>query len=109
MDKMDRNWESFKNPFQNPFQNLYKIFIQFAVVIVDWYGRLTETERFLMRISCSVVYYLVIASLAYYLTRERGDYYAHQNLGRDTDIWPPFQYKLEWAIVVFFIFITISI
>ena len=105
MDKMDRTWESFKNPFQS----LSRICIRFVVPVVDLYGRVNGTGRFLMRISCSVVYYMVVASLAYYLTRETGNYYASDDLGNAMDIWPPFQYKLEWAIVVFLIFTTISI
>ena len=105
MDKIDRSWESFKNPFCNP----YRICIRFVVAVVDLYGRVNGTGRFLMRISCSVVYYLIVASLAYYLTRETGNYYASDDLGNAMDIWPPFQYKFVWAVVVFLIFTTISI
>ena len=104
MDKMDRNWELFQNRFKSPFQNGFQNCLILVRKVVDLYER-----RFLMRISGKVVYYLVVASLAYYFTRESGDYYAHQNLGIETDVFPPFQYKFVWAVVVFFIFITISI
>ena len=105
MDKIDRSWESF----QNPFQSLSRIFIRFVVPVVDWYEGVNGTGRFLIRNSGKFVYYLVVASLAYYLTRETGNYYARYDLGNAMDIWPPFGHKFVWAIVVFLIFITISI
>ena len=105
MDKMDRTWDSFKSPFCNP----YRICIRFVGGVVDLYERVNGTGRYLIRNSGSVVYYLVVASLAYYLTRETGNYYASADLGNAMDTWPPFQYRFIWAIVVFFIFITISI
>ena len=105
MDKMDRTWESFKNPFQG----LSRICIRFVVAVVDWYEGVNGTGRYLIRNSGSVVYYLIVASLAYYLTRETGNYYASADLGNAMDTWPPFQYRFIWAIVVFFIFTTISI
>lgn len=100
MDKIERTWESFKNPFQN----LSRICIRIVFAVVDLYGRVNGTGRYLMRTSCKVVYYLAVASLAYYLTRETGNYYARYDLGTAMDTWPPFQYRFIWAIVVFLIF-----
>ena len=97
MDEMDRTWELFKNRF---------LLICIGKVL-DLSGRVNETGRFLIKISCKVLYYLVVASLAYYLTRETGDYYAYTNMV-DTDILDiplPFNYKFHWAIIVFLIFL----
>ena len=73
---------------------------------MDLSERVNEKGRFLIRISCKVVYYLLIASFAYYLTRETGDYYAPSNMVNTEilDIDPPFNYKIHWAIIVFLIF-----
>ena len=94
MDEMDRTWELFKNSF-----------LRICIAkVIDLSGRVNEKGRFLIRISCKVVYYLVIASFAYYLTRETGDYYAPSNMVDHGDIIPPFNYKFHFAIVVFLIF-----
>ena len=94
MDEMDRTLEWFNNLF-------LRIFIR---KFLDLSGRVNEKGRFLIRISCKVVYYLVVASFAYYLTRETGDYYAPSNMVDHGDIIPPFNYKFHFAIVVFLIF-----
>ena len=94
MDEMDRTWEWFKNC-------LLRICIG---KVLDLSGRVTGKVRILIRISCKVLYYLVVASLAYYLTRETGDYYAPTNMV-DTEIDPPFNYKFHFAIIVFLIFL----
>ena len=96
MDEMDRTWELFKNRFR----------LICIGKVLDLSGRVNETGRFLIRISCKVVYYLVIAIVAYITTREGGDYYALYNMVNTEilDIDPPFNYKIHWAIIVFLIF-----
>ena len=98
MDEMDKTQEMFDNRFQNRF---LRICIR---KVMDLSGRVTERGRILIRISCKLLYYLIIASLAYYLTREGGDYYAPSNMV-DTEIDPPFNYKFHFAIIVFLIFL----
>ena len=96
---MDRTIEWFDNRYQNRF-------IQICLgKVLDLSGRVNETGIFLIKISCKVLYYLVVASLAYYLTRETGDYYAYTNMVDHGDIPPPFNYKFHWAIIVFLIFL----
>ena len=95
MDEMDRTWEWFKNSF-------LRICIG---KVIDLSGRVNEKGRFLIRISCKVLYYSVVASFAYTLTRETGDYYAEESMLLDTDIPLPFNYKFHWAIIVFLIFL----
>ena len=94
MDKMDRTWEWFKNRF-------LRICIG---KIIDFSGRVNEKLRIVLRISLKVVYYLVVAGLAYDLTRETGDYYGVDSM-IDTEIHPPFNYKFHFAIIVFLIFL----
>ena len=94
MDEMDRTWEWFQNRFLRICIGKF----------MDLSGRVNEKGRFLIRISCKVVYYLVVASFAYTLTRETGDYYAEDSM-IDTEIDPPFNYKFHFAIVVFLIFL----
>ena len=94
MDVMDRTWELFKNRF-------LRICIG---KIIDFSGRVNEKLRIVLRISLKVFYHLVIAALAYNLTRETGDYYAEESM-LDTEIDPPFNYKFHFAIIVFLIFL----
>ena len=98
MDEMDRTIEWFDNRYQNRF------FLICIGKVLDLSGRVNEMGRFLIRISCKVFYYLVVASFAYTLTRETGDYYAADSM-IDTEIDPPFNYKFHWAIIVFLIFL----
>ena len=97
MDEMDRTWEWFQN-----------LFLRICIgKVMDLSGRVNEKGRFLIRISCKVLYYLLIAIVAYITTREGGDFYAPSNMV-DTeilDIDPPFNYKIHWAIIVFLIFL----
>ena len=94
MDEMDRTWEWFQN----------RILGICIGKVIDLSQRVNEKVRFLIRISLKVVYYLVVACFAYYLTREGGDYYAPSNMV-DTEIDPPFNYKFHFAIIVFLIFL----
>ena len=92
MDKMDRTLEWFNNLF-------LRIFIR---KVLDLSGRVNEKGRFLIRISCKVLYYLVIATIAYITTRDQGDYFAESDLSNmETHVTPSFRYKLVWAFVVF--------
>ena len=98
MDEMDRTQQMFDNRFQNRFLRIC------IGKVIDLSGRVTGKVRILLRICCKVLYYLVVASFAYYLTRETGDYYAESNMV-DTEIDPPFEYKFHFAIIVFLIFL----
>ena len=92
MDNMDRTWKWFTNL-------LLRMFIQ---KVIDLSERVNGPVRFVIRISCKVVYYLVIATIAYITTRDQGDYYAESNL-LETHAETPFHYKFEWFILVFFV------
>ena len=94
MDKMDRTWEWFTN-------SSLRMCIQ---KVIDLSGRVNGKVIFMTRISCKVVYYLVIAIVAYITTRDQGDYYAESDLATmETHAEPPFHYKLVWAIIVFLV------
>ena len=94
MDNMDRTWRWFINPFFRMCNSKVKdlFFLMHA----------TGKVRMVMRISCKVVYYLVIAMVAYITTRDQGDYYPESDLSNmETHVTPSFRYKLVWAFVVF--------
>ena len=94
MDEMDRTWEWFNN-----------LFLRICIrKVLDLSERVTGKLRFVFRISLKVVYYLVIATVAYILTRETGDYYGVDSM-IDTEMDPPFEYKFHFAIIVFMIFL----
>ena len=95
MDKMDRTWKWFTNL-------LLRMCIQ---KVRDLSGRVKNGKvRFVIRISCKVVYYLVIAIIAYITTRDQGDYYAESDLSTmETHGETAFYYKIEWFIIVFFV------
>ena len=94
MDKMDRTWKWFTN-----------LLLRMCIRKVrDLSGRVNGKVRFVIRISCKVVYYLVIAIVAYITTRDQGDYYAESDLATmETHANLPFHYKFEWFIIVFFV------
>ena len=94
MDKMDRTWKWFTNL-------LLRMIIR---KVIDLSERVNGPVRFVIRISCKVVYYLVIATIAYITTRDQGDYYAESDLATiDTHAETPFNYKFVWFIIVFFV------
>ena len=131
MDNMDRTWRWFINllfrmcnrkvkdlfGFWNDVNETYPDSMgeyQLAAEIrgYNWYRHKDRKDEFLMyvngkirimiRISCKVVYYLVIAMVAYLTTRDQGDYYAESDLSNmETHVTPSFRYKLVWAFVVF--------
>ena len=94
MDNMDRTWKWFTNL-------LLRMLIR---KVIDLSERVNGKVRFVIRISCKVVYYLVIATIAYITTRDQGDYYAESDLSTmETHLKPTFHYKFEWFILVFFV------
>ena len=94
MDNMDRTWKWFTNLLLR--RSIRKV--------IDLSERVNEPVRFVIRISCKVVYYLVIAIVAYITTRDQGDYYAESDLSTmETHLKPAFHYKFEWFILVFFV------
>ena len=131
MDNMDRTWRWFINPFfrmcNSKVKDLFGFWndvnetnpdsmeeYQLAAEIrgYDWYRHKDRKDEFLMhatgkvrmvmRISCKVVYYLVIAMVAYITTRDQGDYFAESDLSNmETHVTPSFHYKLANAFVVF--------
>ena len=89
MDKMDRTWKWFFNPF----------FRMCSRKVIDLF---TGKVRIVLRVSCKVIYYLVIATIAYFTTRDQGDFFAESDLSNmETHVTPSFRYKLVWAFVVF--------
>ena len=89
MDKMDRTWKWFFNPF----------FRMCNRKVIDLF---TGKVRIVLRVSCKVIYYLVIATIAYFTTRDQGDFFAESDLSNtETHVTPSFRYKLVWAFVVF--------
>ena len=94
MDNMDRTWKWFTNL-------LLRMFIR---KVIDLSERVNGPVRFVIRISCKVAYYLVIATIAYITTRDQGDYYAESDLSTmETHAEPSFQYKIVWTYIVFFV------
>ena len=92
MDNMDRTWKWLTNL-------VLRICIRKAIELSE---HVNGKVRIVMRISCKVVYYLVIASVAYITTRDQGDYYAESDLSNmETHVTPSFRYKLVWAFIVF--------
>ena len=90
MDKMDRTWRWFINPS-------FKMCNRKDEFLMYVHGK-----KIVLRISCKILYYLVIAMVAYFTTRDQGDYFAESDLSNmETHVTPSFRYKLVWAFVVF--------
>ena len=95
MDNMDRTWKWFINPFIRMYNSKVKDLLEFV-------NHENSKVRFVIRVSRKVVYYLVIATVAYITTRDQGDYYAESDLSsHETHVTPSFHYKLANAFVVF--------
>ena len=95
MDNMDRTWRWFINPFFRMCKSKVKDFLEFV-------NHENSKVRIVIRVSRKVVYYLVIAMVAYITTRDQGDYYAESDLSsHETHVTPSFHYKLANAFVVF--------
>ena len=93
MDEMDRTWELLKNRYQNRY---------FRICIL----KLKDlSEKFGIRIFVKVIHYLLMASFAYYLTRNGGGGFEEDLLHYlnvlDPDVAPDFWYRIVWAIDVF--------
>ena len=131
MDNMDRTWKWFiKLFFRMCNRKVIDLFgfgtdvnetypdsmeeYQLAAEIrgYDWYRHRDRKDEFLiyvngkfrivMRISCKVVYYLVIAMVAYITTRDQGDYFAESDLSNhETHEEQTIYFKIVWAIIVF--------
>ena len=94
MDNMDRTWKWFTNL-------LLRMLIR---KVIDLSERVNGPVKFVIRISCKVLYYLVIATIAYITTRDQGDYYAESDLATmETHAEPSFNYKIVWTYIVFFV------
>ena len=72
MDNMDRTRKWFINPFFRMFNSKVKDLLEFV-------NHENSKLRIVIRISRKVVYYLVIATVAYITTRDQGDYYAESD------------------------------
>ena len=95
MDNMDRTWKWFINPFFRMFNGKVKDLLGFI-----YNGN--SKVKIGIRVSCKVVYHLVIVSVAYITTRDQGDFYAESDLSNmETHVTPSFHYKLVWAFIVF--------
>ena len=98
MDKMERTWE------WSSYRNTYRLKRYFSLKFQDLLECVTNS--FVMRISCKFLYYLVIAILAYIMTRD-GEYDAEENKLStiQADMEPPTFYKFVQAMIVFGIFL----
>ena len=94
IDNMDRTWKWLTNL-------ILRICIRKAIELSE---HVNGKVRIVMRISFKVVYYLVIATVAYITTRDGGDYFAESDLSNmETHVTPSFRYKLIWALIVFLV------
>ena len=98
MDNIDRTWKWFTKGFlRKPLGICFS-------KIQDWPDRVNGKVIIVIRISCKLAYYLVIAMVAYFTTRDGGDYFAESDLSNmETHYEPSFHYKLIWALVVFLV------
>ena len=95
MDNMDRTWKWFIHPF-------CKMCNRKVIDLLEFVNGKKSKFRIVIRVSCKVVYHLVIATVAYITTRDQGDFYAESDLSNmETHVTPSFQYKLVWAFIVF--------
>ena len=103
MDEMDRTWELLKNRYQNRY---FRICILRVKDLSEKWENLNGKVKFVIRIFVKVIHYLLMASFAYYLTRNGGIYYPEEDMldylnYLDPDVAPDFWYRIVWAIDVF--------
>ena len=101
---MDRTWELLKNRYQNRY---FRICIPRVKDLFEIWENLNGKVKFVIRIFVKVIHYLLMASIAYYLTRNGGKYYELEEdmldylNYLDPDVAPDFWYRIVWAIDVF--------
>ena len=97
MDNMDRTWRWFINPFFRMCNSKVKDLLEFV-------NHENSKVRIVIRVSRKVVYYLVIAMVAYITTRDQGDYYAESDWSNiETHVAPAYYYKWVWFTIVFLV------
>ena len=99
---MDRTWELLKNRYQNRY---FRICILKIKDLSEKWKNLNGKVKSVIRNFVKVIHYLLMASFAYYLTRNGGGGFEEDLLHYlnvlDPDVAPDFWYRIVWAIDVF--------
>ena len=97
MDMIERTWLSIRNI--NPYLNCAnKILRKKAENLLERFNN----AHFLVRILYKVFYALIVGIVAYFLTRETGDYYAEFDMlpYDKSNMPPPIYYKWAQFLIV---------
>ena len=103
MDKMERTWEWLSIRNFNP----KRILIQKA----EDFSERFNNAHFLVKVLCKVFYVLIVGIVAYFLTRETGDFYAEFDMLPyvQSNMPPPIYYKWAQAIIVWAILLLLIV
>ena len=105
MDKMERTWEWLSIRNIN-IKSYLKCVMQFLIEKVeDLLERVNNAHffvGFLVKVLCKVFYALIVGIVAYFLTRETGDYYAEFDMLPyvQSNMPPPIYYKWAQFLIV---------
>ena len=105
MDKMERTWEWLSIRNIN-IKSYLKCVMQFLIQKVeDLLERVNDAHYlvgFLVKVLCKVFYALIVGIVAYFLTRETGDYYAEYDMlpYEQSNMVPPIYYKWAQFLIV---------
>ena len=105
MDKMERTWEwlSIRNINIKSYLNCVMLFmIQKVEDLLERVNNAHYLVGFLVNVLCKVFYAVIVGIVAYFLTRETGDYYAEFDMlpYEQSNMPPPIYYKWAQFLIV---------
>ena len=113
MDKMERTWEWLSIRNINIKANLHSV-MQFLILkmedLLEGVNNAHFLVEILVKVLCKVFYAMIVGIVAYFLTRETGDYYAEFDMLPyvQSNMPPPIYYKwaqflIVWGILLLWI------
>ena len=105
MDKMERTWEwlSIRNiNIKSHLKCVMLFMIQKGEDLLERVNNAHYLVGFLVLVLCKVFYALIVGIVAYFLTRETGDYYAEFDMLPyvQSNMPPPIYYKWAQFLIV---------
>ena len=105
MDKMERTWEWLSIRNINIKANLHSVMRSLITEVEDLLERVNNAHflvEILVKVLCKVFYALIVGIVAYFLTRDTGDYYAEFDMlpYDQSNMPPPIYYKWAQFLIV---------
>ena len=105
MDKMERTWQWLSTRNMNIKLYLIDVMLFLIQKVEDLLERVNNAHflvEIMVKVLCKVFYALIVGIVAYFLTRETGDYYAEFDMLPyvQSNMPPPIYYKWAQFLIV---------